>query len=523
MPGTAQVDLQAIAEAQTVKHKARALLRDIEALLADKGLSEDETKPLAALRDRLKTRWSDLTAPESTAESLAVEATAILAQDDSYDGRRCAVQAALWRAVAASGGMMGEGPYPWIRDLYDDVVVFQLGDDLFRADYTIDADDMVTLGEPSKVEVSYVPVTDGVQETVAEPPPHDEPAPESAAESGSHEVVIEGDLIPLIEKAVKRDGTMAIKLIQPGWGASGFYPAEVLKRDGPKVFTKGLHSFWNHQTAQEAAARPEGDLRDLAAVLLSDAEWRDAGVAGPGLYATAKALNGYRESIEELAPHIGMSIRAFGKAATGEAEGRKGPIIEELTSGQSVDFVTAAGAGGEILQLFEAARGRATTTTEAPSPGERSSTVDEEQARALREANAANELRIQEQNQAIARLQEAILLRDAREFLTTTLRAIDMPDITRARLGESLLVKAPIKDGALDTAAYETLIRETAKGELAYLGQATGLGDGRIRGMGAAHITTDATAATESLAEALGALGGLTPELSLVAANGRAR
>jgi hypothetical protein len=607
MPDT----IQTFAEATTVKHRARALLRDIEALLADKGLGEDVTAPLASLRDKLKAKWSDLTADEPTAESLTVEAAAVLAQDDSYDGRRCAVQAALWQSVAASGGMMGEGPYPWIRDLYDDVVVFQLGDGLFRADYTIDADDIVTLGEPAPVELSYTPVAAGMEEAVtktdagvagftardyAYTPDKSKPstwklrlttkpgadpdagmvgaaaaalgpgyrgqkvdipdadrsavkarvraawkkanpdkladdmpsgikeAKEVAAESaGLHDVVLEGEIIPLIEKAVKKDGTLQLKVIEPGWGSSGYYPASVLKRDGPRVFTKGLHQFWNHQTAQEAAARPEGDLRDLAAVLLSDAEWRDQGLAGPGLYATAKALNGYAPSIEELAPHIGVSIRAFGKAEAGEAEGRKGPIIQELTSGQSVDFVTQAGAGGEILSLFEAARSRPTTPTDAPNPGERSFTVDEEQARALREANAANEAQIAELRETVQRQQEAILLRDARELLMTTLRTLDMPDITRQRLSESLLPKAPFKDGQLDRPGYETLIKETWKGELAYLSQASGVGDGRIRGMGASHTESDATSAKQCLAEALGTLGGLTPELAQVAANGRTR
>jgi hypothetical protein len=549
-------NLAPIAEAATLKARAKALYRDLESVLADKALPSDVAEQLTKIGAALKKKWADLAddakasadesaSPATEAAWILGEAAAILMQDDSYAGTMCLVQDAL-NAIYPSSTPMGYydddwgwcGNRPMIVDLYDDVVIYRYHRQLWRCDFSIDdssGEDVVTLGEPSPVEAAYVPdvptraalgealmrggaragcflSTDLLARLVEAPVPADPPTVVEA----SHEVAIEGDLVPLVEKAVRKDGTLDVKVIQPGWGSSGYYPADILKRDGPKVFTNGMQMFWNHQTAQEAAARPEGDLRDLAAVLTSDVEWRQQGPSGPGLYATARALGEYGSAIESLAPHIGVSIRAFGKAKPGEAEGKSGQIIEELTAGQSVDFVTQAGAGGEILQLFEAARGR----TASPTTG--GQTVDDEQARALREANAAHERRIQEMEQTIARQQEAILLRDAREHLTGVLRSIDMPDVTRSRLGESLIGKAPIKDGALDRPAYETLIRETVKGELAYLGQATGLGDGRIRGMGAAADPAgDPKAATDALAESLGRLGNLSAEHAQVAANGR--
>jgi hypothetical protein len=57
--------------------------------------------------------------------------------------------------------------------------------------------------------------------------------------------------VPLLEQAVRRDGTIPLKLIQPGWGSSGYYSAEVLERDGPKVFPLGTQMFWNHATQSE--------------------------------------------------------------------------------------------------------------------------------------------------------------------------------------------------------------------------------------------------------------------------------
>lgn len=182
------------------------------------------------------------------------------------------------------------------------------------------------------------------------------------ADGGQDEKLVEsldGEFVALREKALRRDGTASLRLIGPGWGSSGYYPVETLQRDGPQVFRAGTKMYWNHPTMAEESERPEGDLRDLAAVLVSDARWEEAGAAGPGLYADAKVFGQYSQAVEELAPHIGVSIRASGRATTGEVEGRKGPIISALTAARSVDFVTEPGAGGRIVALFEAARGTA--------------------------------------------------------------------------------------------------------------------------------------------------------------------
>src|SRR5258708_23816181 len=121
---------------------------------------------------------------------------------------------------------------------------------------------------------------------------------------------VTGDVIPLREGAVGQDGTAFLKLIAPGWGSSGYYSKEMLARDGPKPFPRGTKNYWNHQTLEEEAARPENDLRDLASVLTEDAHFDDAGPAGPGLYAKAEVQPDFRQNIDSLAKHIGMSIRA---------------------------------------------------------------------------------------------------------------------------------------------------------------------------------------------------------------------
>lgn len=157
----------------------------------------------------------------------------------------------------------------------------------------------------------------------------------------------------LTAKAVEgKSGDMMIQLITPGWGSSGFYSAAVLEAAGQSgVFPAGTQMFVNHQTGDERNARPEGDLMGLAAVLQEDAKWD-----GAALVARAKPFQHWAPILTDMAEAIGVSIRASAEISEGEAEGRRGIIVDELVEAQSVDFVTKAGRGGRILEVLESAR-----------------------------------------------------------------------------------------------------------------------------------------------------------------------
>lgn len=327
--------------------------------------------------------------------------------------------------------------------------------------------------------------------------------------------------VPLLEQAVRRDGTIPLKLIQPGWGSSGYYPAEVLERDGPKVFPLGTQMFWNHATQVEEAERPEGDLNDLAAVLTSTARWEANGVAGPGLYANAKVFEGYQAPVNEMAPHIGVSIRASGRAAQGEAEGRKGPIIQQIATAKSIDFVTKPGAGGQIVQMFEAARsGQPVKIVPSVPVVEAKKEAGVEIEKQLQEAQG----RLTKLEQENARLQEALLLRDAREVVQAELIKSSLPAVTQARLLETLAAKPAVgQDGTLDRTAYVAQIAEAVKAETAYLSSVTGHGSGKIAGMGGSSAApVDEAALGKRMSEGFAALG-LSEKEAKHAIAGRAR
>lgn len=144
---------------------------------------------------------------------------------------------------------------------------------------------------------------------------------------------------------------MQLRIITPGWGSSGFYSEAMLKDAAARgVFTEGSHLYANHPTAEEAETRPERSIRDLAAALVTPGRWE-----GDGIYAEAEVFPPWQDVLAAMKDHIGVSIRARGFAEHGEAEGREGPIISNLSELQSVDFVTRPGRGGAITALLESA------------------------------------------------------------------------------------------------------------------------------------------------------------------------
>jgi hypothetical protein len=380
------------------------------------------------------------------------------------------------------------------------------------------------------------------------PPAAEAASPQIEERNLGGEISIEGDFVPLIEKAIRRDGTIPIKIIQAGWGSSGFYPAEVLKRDGPKVFTKETKMYWNHQTPEEESQRPEGDLNNLAAVLVNDAAWQDNGAKGAGLYADAKVFEAYQKPVDDLAKNIGVSIRAMGQAVHGSAEGKNGAIIQALTARKSIDFVTEPGAGGEIITMFEAARsvkdeGRrmtdesgtvpGTTATEAVSAQGKATITnvaknnmeDDMEVRDLQEKVAALETNNQTLVDSNARLSEAMAIRDAKEMVREAIDSLSsLPNVTKARLIEGLSKNPPMKDGVLDKEALPKLIQEVVKTEVKYLESV--LGTGQIRGLGESKGDDDQSQETleseveASLTESFGALG-MSEKGARIAAKGR--
>jgi hypothetical protein len=497
-------------EAATIKARAQSAARILKSLLAEKTLPEDLRKAAEGLQAALRKSWKDLEAEATPKDESGPYPPALSPSAKNADGERGLEEAAN----------MGDTLYARMHSSMTYNVDDLFGQGLVTMDEYIGALEALAMA----MTTFRAMLAQNAPGMLARRPwdgPEDAQPQSAQMESDPHPGEFLGDAVTLME-AVRADGTVPVKIIQPGWGTSGYYPAEVLQRDGPHVFTKGMHMYWNHPTAQEETARPERDLNDLAGVLMSDARWNANGPKGPGLYADAKVMPHYADKVESLAQHIGLSIRAMGKAQAGEAEGKSGPIITEFSAGRSVDFVTAAGAGGEIVAMFEAARERAdkkNTSKTEPGVTKNLQEAANMELKELQEANATLQKGLDAEKAENARLREALAMREARNVLIGILAAKNLPAVTKQRLMESLSANPPMKDGKLDEAAFKPLAEKAVKDEIAYLTEAAGLG--RISGMGDGGDNEDDDGDVDkSLAESFSTLG-LSDKAVEIAVKGR--
>lgn len=235
-----------------------------------------------------------------------------------------------------------------------------------------------------------------------------------------------------------------VKVIEAGWGSSGYYGADMLREFGPQVFKKGTKVFMNHPSLSESNDRPERDVEKLAGKLASDAYFTEN-----GLVADIEFYSHYAPIIREMAEDVGLSIHALGEATTGLAEGREGPIIEALVADPltSVDVVTVAGAGGKFISLLESYNRKDTETdsvTESISEGNGMSITKEEFDAAIADLKSAFVEAISPVIESVSILAEAAKPAEVVESEEETLDAIDPVDIA-TKFNESGLPKLALQ------------------------------------------------------------------------------
>ena len=142
------------------------------------------------------------------------------------------------------------------------------------------------------------------------------------------------------------EGKYRIRIIVPGQGSSGIYTAENLAESAP-LFKAGTEMFIDHPTETEEWERPERSIRDYAGVFLEDATVGEDGA----LYTVCKVFSGVNDLIKDKWEHIGVSINAWCNEPIAETG-----VVPVFAGVRSVDFVTAPGAGGGIVDLLESNR-----------------------------------------------------------------------------------------------------------------------------------------------------------------------
>ena len=147
-------------------------------------------------------------------------------------------------------------------------------------------------------------------------------------------------------------GRFLIRIIDEGEGSTAIYPAEALQAAATsRVFAAGTHMYLDHATDSRRGVHGERSVRDLASVLTSDATYDETGRA---LVAEAQAVAGWETTLENLAPHVGLSISGIAEVEPPAEPGGK-PIVTQLLAAESVDWVVHAGRGGAVMAILESA------------------------------------------------------------------------------------------------------------------------------------------------------------------------
>lgn len=176
------------------------------------------------------------------------------------------------------------------------------------------------------------------------------------------------------------NGIYEAKILQAGWGSSGYYSVDLLREHGPATFKAGRPCFANHPTEEEFAQGR--DITKIMAKLVSDAEFRED---DNSLVAKIRVNEKWQPFVDEYMDVIGMSIFASGELTEGEAEGRSGKIVESFDPSfryTSVDFVVAPGAGGKVERMLESYRAISEDANASETPNRKDAGMTPEEIKA---------------------------------------------------------------------------------------------------------------------------------------------
>lgn len=155
----------------------------------------------------------------------------------------------------------------------------------------------------------------------------------------------------LVEKAGSEGKVWEIKIIEAGEGSSGFYPAEVLERDGARAFPAGTRTFANHDSFEDLMNG--GDIARIMGGTTEAATYRDG-----ALWAPWEPNSKWRDWVAENYKYVGISINTPGQKEVGTVGDYTGNVVTALENGPytSIDVVVAPGAGGGFSRMLEGAQ-----------------------------------------------------------------------------------------------------------------------------------------------------------------------
>lgn len=143
------------------------------------------------------------------------------------------------------------------------------------------------------------------------------------------------------EAPVKKGNRWRVIVARPGKGSSGTYSEELFRRDAEKLIAPGAQSFINHGS--------DRNPKDMIGTFPEGGYWSEEDKA---VVAELEVFSHWKEFVEEVGPHCGVSIFASGES---DEDGNVTQIFEDRLNG--ADLVARPGLVGSGIaeKLYESA------------------------------------------------------------------------------------------------------------------------------------------------------------------------
>lgn len=148
-----------------------------------------------------------------------------------------------------------------------------------------------------------------------------------------------------------------VQIIRPGWGNTrdnNYYPAEMLRTNADKFVGAKMYET-DHRENEKSTRTWVSTVKQIQGFTDDGAPIARVVVHDPGFAERLRNL-----SVAGMIEKMECSILAQGNAKSGfELGGRRGKVVESISSVEAVDWVTRAGAGGKALSIAESDGGTA--------------------------------------------------------------------------------------------------------------------------------------------------------------------
>lgn len=406
----------------------------------------------------------------------------VMTMDSSHDAIRSGVGDALRKQHQIdNAGTDNYYDYPYVQDTFGDnetgTVVHSKKGQLTMSKYKKGKDGSYAVSDSKSVKRAYVADTANKKESfVVTLDGKDLVVTEAADTAVLEEFVVlnESTIITMEEAAGVKNGRVKLTLISEGVGSSGEYTDASLKKAVKDGIFNGAPMFLNHQTEAERKARPEGDVTKKTGKIIPDTVQYvpRSGTEPSKIVGEALVYSDFVPFVSARKEDLGVSV-SVGVHRSGKIGASGKPLVESMAFANSTDWVTAAGRGGKIEEMYESFRGTREQQREEPAGSEVMTPEEKAKYDQLQESatklTADNAKLAADSAKLAARLDRMEESNNKATAITMVHEAFKSTGLSERAINRAttlLMATLPMKDGAFDTVAFKESITKEVNEEV---------------------------------------------------------